>query len=177
MTIRMKVKFLTLTVSQRHASQLQKYVSISIEHFFCIYYNCQPFRSWDRCRWDATSVKNFTFSIIVIDTYGTILALTISCLAIRVSLEWFGQYIRALSSCPWKMLQCVLATKSWWKLIKMVGWMLAIYKGFESNSSEAVFLVMCDPSIMSCEQPRQVYAQISMGLACSQLIHTRVAHD
>jgi hypothetical protein len=34
MKIEIKVKFLTLAVSQRHASQLQKYVSISIEHFF-----------------------------------------------------------------------------------------------------------------------------------------------
>jgi len=30
---------------------------------------------------------------------------------------------------------------------------------------------------MSCEQPRQAYAYISIGLGCSQLIQRRVAHD
>jgi len=30
---------------------------------------------------------------------------------------------------------------------------------------------------MSCEQPKEVYAYISMGLGHSQLIHRRVAHD
>jgi hypothetical protein len=30
---------------------------------------------------------------------------------------------------------------------------------------------------MSCEQPGQVYAQISMGLGHSQLVHRWVAHD
>ncbi len=34
LTSHLKVKFLTLVVSQRHVSQLPKYVSISIEHFF-----------------------------------------------------------------------------------------------------------------------------------------------
>ncbi len=30
---------------------------------------------------------------------------------------------------------------------------------------------------MSCEQPRQVYGYISMGIGSSQLIYRRVAHD
>ncbi len=30
---------------------------------------------------------------------------------------------------------------------------------------------------MSCEQPRQVYAWISKGLGCSQLIHRKVVHE
>ncbi len=47
----------------------------------------------------------------------------------------------------------------------------------ENKSSEAVFLGMCGPSMNDCEQPRQVYAQISMGLGCSQPVHRMVEHN
>ncbi len=43
-----------------------------------------------------------------------------------------------------------------------------------TGRTEAVFLVVCDPSMNEREQPRKVYAQISMGLGCSQLVHRRV---
>ncbi len=57
--LRLLPKFQMLVVSQRHISQLQKDVSICIEHNFFIYYNCQPFGSWDTGRWDMTSVNKF----------------------------------------------------------------------------------------------------------------------
>jgi hypothetical protein len=44
-------------------------------------------------------------------------------------------------------------------------------------TTEAVFLVMCDPSMNELWVTWQVYAQISMGLGRLQLVHRRVTHD
>ncbi len=52
-----------------------------------------------------------------------------------VSLEWLFQKNRPLSACPSKKSLCVLSLKSWWKLINIFCWLLAIIIEFQTSSS------------------------------------------
>ena len=57
---RLQVKFLSLVISQRHASQLQNVLKLFQIQTFCSVVIEASLWSWDTCRWDTTSVKNLS---------------------------------------------------------------------------------------------------------------------